>query len=105
MRRRAFLGGMALTLLPGAGSAEQGSPPIVAFITPGRGPSAQRYFEALRRGLLEMGLVEQRTVAIEHYDFERNFERLPEVVAGRTQGGRDLHNHQRRRIVREGRNV
>src|SRR3954454_3975904 len=80
MRRRAFLAGMTLPLLPSAGSAEQGSLPIVAFITPGQSPSTKRYFDALRRGLLEMGLVEHRAVAVEHHHFERRLERLPEVV-------------------------
>jgi putative ABC transport system substrate-binding protein len=72
---------MTLSLLPSTGSAQQGSPPIVAFVTPEQSPATLRYFEAVRHGLLEMGLIEHSTVAVEHHHFERRFERLPDTVA------------------------
>lgn len=55
--------------------------PVVAFVTPGRGPAALRYLEALGRGLQEASFIEGRNVTIEHHHVEGKLERLPGLIA------------------------
>jgi putative ABC transport system substrate-binding protein len=69
-----------LPLLTRAVSAQEQPLPLVAFVTPGQGPSVQRYMDAIRRGLLEMSFADGHNVVVEHHHFERRFERLPELL-------------------------
>jgi putative ABC transport system substrate-binding protein len=81
MRRRDFIAKLMLPLLIRPVSAQEKPLPLVAFVTPSRGLAIPRYLEAIRRGLLEMGFVEGRNVVVEHHDFERRFQRLPQLLA------------------------
>src|SRR5688500_10966039 len=81
MRRREVLAGLTLPLVPRAASAQEQPPPLVAFVTPSRGPAIERYLDQIRRGLSEIGFSEGRNVMVAHHRFDRRFEGLPLLLA------------------------
>src|SRR5688572_9378415 len=81
MRRRDVLAGLMLPLLARAASAQTSPLPLVAFVTLGWSPAAQRFVDAVRRGLLEMGFSDGRTVVLEHHHVNRQPDRLPQLLA------------------------
>jgi putative ABC transport system substrate-binding protein len=82
MRRRDLIAGLgaAVVARPCVGHAQQATPPLIAFVSTGSPDPSARYVAAFRAGLGENGYVEGRTVAIEYYWLEGQYDRIPSLV-------------------------
>jgi putative ABC transport system substrate-binding protein len=84
-RRRFLLISLAAVLAaPLAGEAQQAAnTPRIGFLSASSfsEPRIQRYFQAFRQGLRELGYVEGRNIAIESRWAEGNYDRLPGLAA------------------------
>ncbi len=86
MRRREFIGGIALGFiaLPCAVDAQQaGNVPRVGFLVTGSldSPAIQRNLDAFREGLRERGYVEGQNIVIEFRSADGNIQRFPGLAA------------------------
>jgi putative ABC transport system substrate-binding protein len=83
MRRREFvklLGGAAATW-PLAVQAQQATTPVIGFVSAASAQTAPDQLAAFLKGLGETGYVEGRNVVIEYRWAERQFDRLPAMIA------------------------
>jgi putative tryptophan/tyrosine transport system substrate-binding protein len=81
MRRREFVGLLgSTTLLPLMASAQQGSAPVVGFLSSRSPDEAAVHTAAFRRGLSEVGFVEGQNVSIVFRWAEGHYERLPALA-------------------------
>jgi putative ABC transport system substrate-binding protein len=80
--RRGFitlLGGAAAW--PLAARAQQGAPPVVAFVSSRSLNDSVRYGAAFRKGLNETGAVEGQNVTVEYHWLDGQYDRLPSLMA------------------------
>lgn len=85
MRRREFItlfGGTVATW-PLAANAQQATP-VIGFLGGGNGLGANHFLDAFHAGLREMGYIEGNNVIIEYRFAQDRVERVPELVADRT---------------------
>ena len=86
MRRRAFIGGVALGLVAvrrAADAQQAGNVPRVGYMVTGalESPEARRAVDAFRQGLRERGYVEGQNIVIEYRAADGNIERFPGLTA------------------------
>ena len=85
MDRRAFISGISFGLLaaPRAAGAQQGTVPRVGYLSQGfaTDPMRERFLEAFRQGLRELGYVEGQNIAIEFRWTEDKDDRLPALAS------------------------
>jgi putative ABC transport system substrate-binding protein len=80
VRRRALLGGIAATLSTAA-HAQPKAMPVIGFLGTSSPAPNMSFIAQLRRGLVEGGYEEGRTVAIEYRWAEGRYDRLPALAA------------------------
>ena len=80
MRRREFVAGFGLSVLPIAVRAQQ-SLPTVGYFSAGAPEAAAYLAAAFRRGLAEVGYIEGKTVTIEYRWAYNDYSKLPEMAA------------------------
>jgi putative tryptophan/tyrosine transport system substrate-binding protein len=83
MRRRNFIAllGSAAAAWPLAARAQQSPKPIVGLVNSGSREMAAARLAAFRKGLNEVGYVEDQNVTVEYHWLEGQFDRLPSLMA------------------------
>jgi putative tryptophan/tyrosine transport system substrate-binding protein len=66
---------------PLAARAQQPAMPVVALVGGGGGDISTRYVTAFRRGLNEIGIIENQNVTVEYHWLEGQYDRLPSLMA------------------------
>src|SRR5262245_7885271 len=94
MRRREFIafGGAAAIAGPRLASAQQSQIPVIGFLRVTSAADATNIVTAFRQGLVDVGFVEGRNIAIEYRWADGDRQRLPRLAA-------DLVNRQVTAIV------
>jgi putative ABC transport system substrate-binding protein len=95
MNRRAFLCGLTLGTLA-APLAVEAQEHRIGFLGPRTPSQTERFLEAFRQGLSELGWVEGKNITIEYRFAEGKLERLPDLAAEL------LHRHKVEIVVAEG---
>jgi putative tryptophan/tyrosine transport system substrate-binding protein len=81
MKRREFIGGLGAATWSVVARAQQGTVPVIGFLSPGSAATRQITLAAVRQGLAQLGYVEDQNLTIEYrWAGERN-ELLPELAA------------------------
>ncbi len=81
MRRREFIAGIGATAALAFRARAQQPAPTVAFVNAWSAAASQRALAAFRKGLGEIGYVEDRDVTIECHWLDNQFDRLPALMA------------------------
>ncbi len=83
MRRREFVGGLASTIiaLPSFARAQSATLPVVGFVYGGSNDPLVNNVSAFRKGLNELGYVEDRNVAVEYHWLNGQYDRIPMLIA------------------------
>jgi putative ABC transport system substrate-binding protein len=79
MARRAFIATVTATILaaPLVGAAQQGTTPVIGFLSSVSLSVSEAFVTAFRQGLSETGYVEGQNVAIEYRWADGQYDRLP----------------------------
>jgi putative tryptophan/tyrosine transport system substrate-binding protein len=81
LRRREFIAGIGGTAALAFGARAQQPVPIVAFVSAWPAAASQRAVAAFRKGLGEIGYVEDRNVTVEYHWVDNQFDRLSALMA------------------------
>ena len=72
--------GLGALILPAGVAAQPGKVPRIGYLSPG-GPGPNPLLDAFRQGLVELGYVEGRNIAIEYRYAAAEEKRLPDLAA------------------------